>query len=57
MYAAKQAGGGVVAWGSEGMRALRRGQHSEVVLSTSPPSSPSSTSSAILSALGGSGRE
>jgi diguanylate cyclase (GGDEF)-like protein len=57
MYAAKQAGGGVVAWGSEGMRALRRGQHSEVVLSTSPSSTTSSTSSAILSALGGTGRE
>lgn len=57
MYAAKQAGGGVVTWGSEGMRALRQRPHSEVVLSTASVTSPSSASSAMLSALGGSGRE
>ncbi len=54
MYAAKQAGGGVVTWGSEGMRTLRRRPGSGVVLSTSPPSS---SSSAMLTALGRSGRD
>ena len=54
MYAAKQVGGGVVTWGSEGMRTLRRRPGSGVVLSTSPPSS---SSSAMLTALGRSGRD
>jgi diguanylate cyclase (GGDEF)-like protein len=54
MYAAKQAGGGVVTWGSEGMRALRRAPGSGVVLSTA---THSSASSAMLTALGGGRRD
>jgi len=53
MYAAKQAGGGVVTWGSEGMRALSRRGDSRVLVATPSPSS----SSAMLSALGQGGRD
>ncbi len=53
MYAAKQAGGGVVTWGSEGMRALSRRTDSRVLVAA--PSA--SSSSAILSALGQGGRD
>jgi two-component system, cell cycle response regulator len=53
MYAAKQAGGGVVTWGSEGMREIRR-RPDRRLLTTAPPSS---SSSAMLSALGRSSRE
>lgn len=55
MYAAKQAGGGVVTWGSEGMRALSRRTDSRVLVAA--PSSASSDSSAMLSALGQGGRD
>ncbi len=53
MYAAKQAGGGVVTWGSEGMRALSR-RHDSRVLVAAPAASDSS---AMLSALGQGGRD
>lgn len=54
MYAAKQAKGGVVLWGSEGMRALSRKGESRVLVTTK---TPSSDSSAMLSALGHGGRD
>ncbi|MDB4928666.1 MAG: putative Signal transduction response regulator, receiver and diguanylate cyclase domain [Myxococcaceae bacterium] len=55
MYAAKQAGGGVVTWGSDGMRALRRAPSSGVVLSSATTST--SASSAMLTALGAGRRD
>ena len=53
MYAAKRAGGGVVTWGSEGMRALSRRADSRLLIAAPAPAD----SSAMLSALGQGGRD